>query len=180
MHPNYVSVRGSAANSYPLLTSVATSESLVGDRANARHVTISVTPDGKLSVYIKYPDGTFQTVASNFQLPVAPSTLKFGYVASTGGSNNNHEIRNTEVVKPTDLTTTVTDSNAGHVRTSSMTWTSTVTNNGPNPTTGETIAASTGAQSLTSISWTCTASGGADCVTASGTGLPRTARGRCR
>jgi outer membrane protein OmpA-like peptidoglycan-associated protein len=176
-HPNYVSVRGSSASSYPLLTSVATNESLEADRTEARHVTISVTPDGKLSVYIKYPDGTFQTIATNYQLPVAPATLKFGYAASTGGSNNYHEIRNTEVVKPTDLTTTVTDGNVGHVRGSTMTWTAVVTNNGPNPTTGESVLATTGLQSLTNVSWTCSASSGASCGIASGSGLPNTAGG---
>jgi outer membrane protein OmpA-like peptidoglycan-associated protein len=177
-HPDYISVRGSQADGYPLLDSVPASEGLRGDPGNARHVTLSVTPDGKLSVYVRYPDGTFQTVARDEQLPAAPATLKLGFVASTGGATDIHEIRNTVVVKPTDLTTTVTDSAAGAARGAPLTWTGTVTNNGPNPTTAESIAATTGDQSLTDVSWTCAASDDASCGdAAAGTGLPASAGG---
>jgi outer membrane protein OmpA-like peptidoglycan-associated protein len=179
-HPNYVSVRGSQSDSYHLLTgaSVATTESLSATRAFARHVTISVTPDSRLSVYITYPDGTFQTIAEGLQLPAAPATLKLGFAASTGGSTNNHEIGNTQVVKPVDFTTTVSDGATGHTRTAN-TWTAVVTNHGPNPTTGETVLATTGLQSLTNVSWTCVGSTAplAACTTASGTGLPNLTAG---
>ena len=176
-HPNYVSVRGSQAANYDLLSTAATTQALTATRANARHVTISVLPNGKLNTYIKYPDGTFQHIVSDLQLPAAPSTLKLGFAASTGGSTNIHEIRNTTVVKPTDISTTVTDGGAGKPRASANTWTAVVTNSGPNDTNSGSFKATT-TQSLTNVSWTCTPSAGSSCGAAtSGTGLPDIATG---
>jgi outer membrane protein OmpA-like peptidoglycan-associated protein len=172
--PNRVVIRGSEAAGYPYLTSAATSQSLIASRAQARNVKVSVTPDMKMSVYITYPDGAIQTVTQNYQLPAAPATLKLGYVAATGGSTNNHEIRNTQVVKPTDLVTTVTDGVTGASRSAQRTWTATVTNDGPNATANSTIVASAPASTLANASWTCAASVGSACATASGTGLPDT------
>lgn len=170
--PNHVSVRGSEAEKYKLLTTVATTESLKAERSQARHVSITVTPAGKLSVYIRYPDGTYQTVTENYQLPAAPATLKFGYVGSTGGSTDDHEIRQVVVVKPTQLTPTVQQTGGGHEREEPLTWTAVVNNEGPNPTKSEHVSASTGSQTLSNVSWTCEGVGGAECPAASGTGLP--------
>jgi outer membrane protein OmpA-like peptidoglycan-associated protein len=170
--PNHVSIRGSAAESYKLLATAQTTESLRAERSQARRVTIAITPTGELSVYIRYPDGTDQKVAEGFQLPAAPEKLKFGYVASTGALTDDHEIRDAQVIKPTELTPSVTQTAGGHERGKPLTWTAVVRNEGPNPTQRERLRATTGEQSLSSVSWTCEASGGADCVTASGTGLP--------
>ena len=175
--PNHVSIRGSAGESYKLLATAPTSESLRAERSQARRVTIAITPTGKLSVYIRYPDGTYQQVSEGFQLPVAPETLKFGYVASTGALTDDHEIRDAEVVKPTQLTPTVTQTGGGDERGEPLTWTAVVRNEGPNPTQREQVNAATGAQSLENVSWTCQATGGAECVTATGTGLPSSQAG---
>ena len=173
--PNRVSVRGSEADGYPYLTSAATSQSLSAVRGSARKVKVSITPDLKLSVYITYPDGQIQTVTRDYQLPPgAPSTLKLGFAASTGGSTNNHEIRNTQVVKPTNLATTVTDAAAGAPRGDRRTWTSVVTNNGPNPTANTTVKATSSTSTLANVTWTCTAGTGGTCQAASGTGMPDT------
>jgi outer membrane protein OmpA-like peptidoglycan-associated protein len=175
--PNRVTVRGAESNAYQMLTGASIPGGLTGDRSNSRHVTVAVKPDGKLTVTIRFPDGTFQTVTSDFQLPAAPATLKLGYAASTGGFTNIHEVRTPLIVKPTDLVTTVTDGVAGASRSGSHAWTATVTNNGPNPTEGEAITATTGAQSLTNVTWTCAATGGASCGTSSGVGLPSAVSG---
>ncbi len=176
--PNYVSVRSGEAANYNLLATAATTQALTASRANARHVTISVLPNGKLNVYIKYPDGTFQHIVSDLQLPTAPSTLKLGFAGSTGGSTNIHEIHNTKVVKPTDISTTVTDGGAGKPRAGANTWTAVVTNAGANDTNSGTFVATTGAQSLTGVTWTCTASAGSSCGAAtSGSGLPNVTTG---
>jgi hypothetical protein len=175
--PNHVSVRGSEAEKYKLLTTVATAESLKAERSHARHVSITVTPAGKLSVYIRYPDGTYQTVTENYQLPKAPETLKFGYVGSTGGSTDNHEIRQVVVVKPTQLTPTVEQTGGGHEREEPLTWTAVVDNEGPNPTASEHVSATTGSQALSNVSWTCEDVAGAECPAASGTGLPNAEAG---
>ncbi len=176
--PNFVAVRGSEANNYPLLAGAATSQALTATRANARHVSISVLPDGKLNVFIRYPDGTFQQIVNNKQLPTSPATLKLGFAGSTGGSTNIHEIHNTKVVKPVDIQTTVTDGGAGKPRAGANTWTAVVTNAGTNDTNSGTFAATTGAQSLTGVTWTCSASAGSSCGAAtSGSGLPSVTTG---
>ena len=170
--PNYVAVRGSEANNYPLLAGAATSQSLTATRNNARHVSISVLPNGRLNVFVRYPDGTYQQIVNNVQLPAASSTLKLGFAGSTGGSTNIHEIKNTKVVKPVDIQATVTDGGTGKNRANANTWTAVVTNAGTNDTNSGTFTATTGAQSLSNVSWTCTASAGSSCGTTSGTGLP--------
>jgi len=172
-HPNYVSVRGSAADNYQLLTSAPATGGLTGNRSNVRHVTVSVTQDLKLSVYIKYPNGTYQTVTSAYQLPAPPAsnTLKFGFAGSTGGATNIHEIRNTKVVKPADLTTSISGAPTHDSRTGTYTWTVTVANSNDNDTVGSTVKASSPGGTLQNVTWTC--AGGA-CGAASGTGLPDT------
>jgi outer membrane protein OmpA-like peptidoglycan-associated protein len=169
---NHVSVRGSAAESYRLLATAQTTESLRAERSQARRVTIAITPAGRLSVYIRYPDGTYQKVTEGFQLPAAPETLKFGYVASTGALTDDHEIRNAQVLEPTQLTPSVMQTAGGEERGKPLTWTAVVRNEGPNPTQREQLRASTGEQSLSDVTWTCEASTGAECTTVSGTGLP--------
>ncbi|HEY1507929.1 MAG TPA: Ig-like domain-containing protein [Solirubrobacteraceae bacterium] len=174
LQPNRVTVRGSATDSYRYLTSVATAESLIGSsRADSRRVTVSVTPDMKLSVYITYPDGSVQTVTSGYQLPTAPGNLKFGWVASTGGSTDVHEIRNSTVAEPADLQTTVVSAPSTADRSGNLTYTFKVTNVGQNPTTGSTVVASNPGGPLQNVSWTCASTTGT-CGAAAGTGLPNT------
>ncbi|WP_205696903.1 Ig-like domain-containing protein [Conexibacter sp. SYSU D00693] len=172
LFPNRVGVRGGTPT-YPYLGSVVTSQSLQAPRASSRKVKVAITTDMKLSVYITYPNGQIQTVISEQQLPAAPSTLKLGFVSATGGSNNNHEVRNTQVVLPADLRATLTDGDAGAPRTGQRTYTATVTNDGPNPVVDATVKLS-GATGITPQSWTCVAAGGGSCDASSGSGLPDT------
>jgi outer membrane protein OmpA-like peptidoglycan-associated protein len=169
---NHVSVRGAASENYKLLASAATAESLRAERSQARRVTIAVTPTGKLSVYVGYPDGTYQQVTEDFQLPAAPDTLKFGYVASTGALTDYHEIRDAQVVKPTQLTPSVIQTAGGDERGEPLTWTAVVRNEGPNPTQREQLRTTTRGQALLNVTWTCEAAGGAECGITEGTGMP--------
>jgi len=181
MHPNYVSVRGSEEEGYRLIAgaSKATAESLEATRGEARKVTVVVTPEAMLDVFIRYPDGTVQTIVESFQLPKAdlPSTLKFGFAASTGSLTDDHEIRHAKAAKPTQLTPSVSQTGGGHARGESLTWTATVTNEGPNETQSERVTAQTNAPALEGLSWTCEGAGGATCGTESGTGLPNVTPG---
>ena len=170
INANRFVVRGGSPT-YAYLTSVAASQSLAADRAHARHVSLTVLPNGKLYAQIRYPDGELQTVANGYQLPVAPATLKYGFVAGTGGLNNNHEIRATHVVQPTDLTTTVSDGHTTQGRGSALGWTATVTNNGPNDATGVDITSTSGSPGTpANLAWTCAAGTGATCGAPSGSG----------
>ncbi len=173
-HPNYVSIRGSEAEKYKLLASAPTApEALRGNESEARDVTVSVVPsEGKeyVSAYIKFPSGSYETVVAKKELPKPPASLKFGFVASTGGSTDYHEIRNVEVTKPTEVSTELT-APAGAKRSEPITWTAVVTNSGPNESLEET-ATTTADTPLTATSWTCSASGGATCASSSGSGLP--------
>ncbi|MFA4928504.1 MAG: hypothetical protein WC558_08305, partial [Patulibacter sp.] len=175
--PHRVSIRGGAPD-YQHLRSVIATGGVSASRANARHVTVTVLPkDGAtvVSVTIRYPNGTVQPIATDLPLATPPETLKFGFTAGTGGSVNNHEIRNLQVTKPTDLQVAVDAEPASADRNGVQEYVARITNAGPNPATGVDIA--TTAPDTTDAAWTCTASGGATCAAASGTGLPQGAAG---
>ncbi|MGH8158330.1 MAG: PilC/PilY family type IV pilus protein [Rhodanobacter sp.] len=57
---------------------------------------LQITQDGKLSFWYSYNGGTYNTVLANQSISASngtmPSSFLFGFGASTGGSNNVHEI----------------------------------------------------------------------------------------
>ena len=180
--PNTITVRGaagsnpSAATAYPYLTSVPAESPLSGNtRAKALKVNVAITPDQKLTVYVTYPNGTVQTVESGYQLPAGtlPSSLKFGWVASTGGSTDYHEIRNSTVAEPADLQTTVLSAPSTATRGDAMSYSFQVKNVGQNETDGAAVTGTSPDGALQDVSWTCTSTTGS-CAAASGTGLPNT------
>jgi hypothetical protein len=170
--PNRITVRGGVPD-YQHLRSVIATQGVAASRANARRVTVTVLPRGGVTTVtatIRYPDGTVQPIATDLPLATPPTTLKFGFTASTGGSVNNHEIRDLQVTKPTDLRVEL-DPEAGSAdRNGVQTYVARVSNAGPNATTGADVAVN--APSTTDVAWTCTASGGATCAAPSGTGVP--------
>jgi hypothetical protein len=177
-YPNYLIVRGpgNAQSGYtyeagaPVVDPANSNEKLLGSSiSDDRHVTILITPSGQLSVYITFPDGNTQTVASNVQLPAnPPDWLQLGFVASTGGSTNFHDIRADSVTEPVDIQTRVGSATAGAARGATITDTFTVTNAGPNESQATTIGATTPSTTLSNVAWTCTGA----CNLTSGTGLP--------
>lgn len=171
LYPNRVTIRGGAPN-YDYLTSVAATGGVgTTNRAGARRVSVVVRPkNGQtvLTVSIRSPNGTVQQIANEQVLPNPPATLKFGFTASTGGSTNNHEIRGMQVTKPTDLQVEVDADEPFAARDAVQSYTATVTNAGPNPTTGVDLSSSM--PDTEDVEWTCTAAGGATCAFASGAG----------
>ncbi|MBF6619821.1 MAG: hypothetical protein ITG02_06275 [Patulibacter sp.] len=171
--PNRVTVRGGAP-AYQHLSSVIATGGVAASRANARHVTVTVLPKNGatvVSVAIRYPNGTVQPIATDLPLATPPETLKFGFTASTGGSVNNHEIRNLQVTKPTDLRVEVDAEPTSTDRNGVQEYVARVTNAGPNPTTA--VDVTTSAPHTTDAAWTCTGAGGASCPAASGAGFPQ-------
>jgi uncharacterized repeat protein (TIGR01451 family) len=113
----------------------------------------------------------FQTLFSNVSFPYAPpASLSVGFSGSTGGSTNNHELQGLVTATPDDLLVTMSGP-ATVLQGAPVTYTLTVTNNGPYaidvanaPTVTDTLPAA-----ITGITWTCAPSAGASC-TASGSG----------
>ena len=105
-----------------------------------------------------------------------PAGLKLGYAASTGGSTNYHEIRNL-VVEPAGVATSI---NLGISKTASVatitagspiTYTVIVRNFGPNNITANGVGITdTVPATITGVTWSCAATGGAACGSASGSG----------
>lgn len=118
--------------------------------------------------------GTFNTILGPYNLSAGafpqtlPATLRLGFTAGTGGSTNIHEIDNLRVDLPSDLAISKTGS-ANVAAGGPISYTLTTTNNGPYTVNGAVITDTIPA-SITGVTWTCAASGGATCVTGNGTG----------
>jgi hypothetical protein len=127
--PDSIGLRGSQANGYKYLTGSSlvdqTGESVSldvpgaqGNRGNAkRSVLVDLSATGLLNVFVDLnADGDFLDVSEqaiqNFNVVATngslPSTLKFGFAASTGGSTNIHEVDNLVVKTGSTATTPIT------------------------------------------------------------------------
>jgi len=181
-HPSgaYFYVGGTAANIGTLWFNQSYRPDQYGSQY--RKVVINLTPVGSpatdmsVDVYIQYGYNQPLThVVSGVRIGVAPpSQVMIGYGASTGGSTNVHEVRNL-VVDPlsTDIDLAMLKSASSPTVSpgGSLTYTVTARNNGPNNITATNVPIiDTMPSQLTNVSWTCTASGGATCGAASGTG----------
>jgi hypothetical protein len=102
--PNSIAVRGSEDSGYQYVTTKVAEGSIANDgtnvRANAlRKVIVSISTNNIMTVSVDYNDGEgYVTELSGLDLNTIngegslPDTFKFGFAASTGGSNNIHEI----------------------------------------------------------------------------------------
>jgi len=114
-----------------------------------------------------------------------PATLKLGFAASTGGSTDFHDIRAVSVTALTDLSITksLSTTTPGHdglpagtfMAGDPISFTLNATNNGPTaignaPDGVARVYDDLSSLPITGVNWTCTASGGATCVTGDGTG----------
>jgi len=107
--PNSITVRGSEATGYRYVTRKSASALLANNTATVRadakrHVIISISTNNIMTVYVDYQDGRGPIKElSNIDLTTIngadslPASLKFGFSASTGGSNNIHEIAGMDV-----------------------------------------------------------------------------------
>ena len=176
-YPSYLVVRGpgGAQSGYayetgaPVVDPGNAAETLKGTSiTDTRHVTVVVTPAGLLSVYVTFPDGNTQTVTSSYALATDPPPyLQLGFVASTGGSTDYHDIRTSSVTEPADVQTRVGSSTGNAARGATITDTFTVANAGPNESTATQVTATTAA-TLSGVSWACSGT----CNQTSGSGLP--------
>jgi hypothetical protein len=108
-HANSITVRGSQSTGYQFVTTKPASYSMANNSATSRtaamrHVTISISNNNIMTVYVDYGNGQGPIEElSNINLNTIngagslPANLKFGFSASTGGSNNIHEISNVSV-----------------------------------------------------------------------------------
>ena len=169
--PNWVGVRGPTAAGNPWLggAPAPAGKTLEATRQNKITVTVAVA-DNKAYTWLQYADGSRQVVLNGVPLGgVAPQDLKVGFAASTGGSNNNHEVRAVKVALPVDLTATATQQPSPGGRGRVVNWDVKVANSTLNATDDAPVTLrGTG---LTDIAWTCSNGTGGTCDTASGTGL---------
>jgi uncharacterized repeat protein (TIGR01451 family) len=183
------------ASSYPWIATSANNGSLWYNgtsrpdqtSTNYRRVTIQISPapNPVANVWVQFGYNTLPVqMITNQALPAISTSqqLMMGYAASTGGSTNYHEIRNLLVTNASTstaidlgVTKTVVDLSNNPVSSvapgGSIRYLVTATNFGPNnvTATGVGIQDSIPA-SITGVTWTCAASGGATCVDASGSG----------
>ena len=140
--PNMVTIRGSGSlgTGFNYLTRQGATIGTT-DRAGAKRVRITVSPGPTVTITVDVDSGSgFVNVISSFTVSSAtgqialPTTFKMGLSASTGGSNNNHEIRdlNLNGARPSSTALSSSGSPSGEGQT--VTFTATVTGTGGSPT----------------------------------------------
>jgi uncharacterized repeat protein (TIGR01451 family) len=110
LRPNSITVRGSQTSNYQYVTTKSATALLANNAATSRasakrHVIISISTNNIMTVYVDYENsqGPIKEL-SNINLNTIngagslPGSLKFGFSASTGGSDNIHEISGLNVV----------------------------------------------------------------------------------
>ncbi|GGS01876.1 DUF6923 family protein [Deinococcus sedimenti] len=138
--------------------------------SNFRHARLIIQPNRSTTVQITNGQNAPTTIINNYAYAyAAPSTLKLGFGASTGGLTNFHEIRNVSITQPTDLKITKTDNSATAYAGGPIAYTITVTNAGQNTVPGAVLTDVVPA-TITGVTWTCAASSGSSCAAASGSG----------
>ncbi len=169
--PNHVTIRGSGSlnTGFNYLTQQGFTIGTT-DRAGAKRVRITVSPD-PVTITVEIDSGSgFVPVISSFPVAGAlgqvatPTTFKMGLSASTGGSNNYHEIRDLNLNGARPSTTTLVSSPSSSVAGQSVTFTATVTVTGaagsPSGTVtfkdGATVLGSSSVSSVSSVTGTAT------------------------
>ncbi|WP_156364531.1 lectin-like domain-containing protein [Curtobacterium sp. Leaf261] len=149
-----------------------------GSRAGERTIRVTLEPgaDGTLGMTVRSDEGPgtrMRTVLDDVELDgpgqaALPPTLRLGFAASTGSSTNFHEIDDLTVSIPTNLAITQ-DLQEQVVAGTRVTYTATATNKGRNDSDGSAVRIVVPPE-LEDVSWTCSASTGAACGAADGTG----------
>ncbi|HXY54350.1 MAG TPA: hypothetical protein VEM40_06745 [Nitrospirota bacterium] len=147
-----------------------------------RKVVVYLTPQSapnylRVDVYLQvgYNQPLTQVLNGLMVGRPVPATVMIGYAASTGGSNNYHEIRNL-IVDPLpssdiDLSISKIASSPTVTQSGPITYTVTARNNGPSNITANNVPITDTVPSLiTGVTWTCAAAGGATCGAGSGSG----------
>ena len=144
-------------------------------RPSPKTVLVTLTPAAvgyTVTVQFQTASGQpFQTLFANVAFPfAAPANLSVGFSGSTGGSTNYHELQGLAAATPDDLQVTMSGP-ATVLEGAPVTYSLKVTNNGSYPINAADAPLLTDSlpASITGVSWTCAATGGASC-TASGSG----------
>jgi uncharacterized repeat protein (TIGR01451 family) len=200
MAPNTVTVRGpvssaappaggmQGAQSYPWIATSANNGSLWTNQATRPNPTsagyrrvemrISPAPNPVVDVWIQFGFNQPLThmISGAIVGSAPPSSLMLGYAASTGGSTNYHEIRNL-VVEPSGYNSSINLGVTNHASVASIavgspiTYTVIVRNFGPNNISANGVGIVDTIPSLiTGVTWSCAATGGASCGSATGSG----------
>ena len=185
-----IAVRGPVASNNPYIGGTAVSGGIDSPGASARpaanKVRAMLVPNGsggyRVTVALGPAGATPVPLINALNFPfVAPSQLRVGVAASTGGSNNIHEVRNLAVSTPVDIAVTKTVTPAIVLKGQAATYTVVVQNGDVNPVdAGNQSPAINAANApafadvlpaqLTAVAWTCAATPGSNCPAASGTG----------
>jgi uncharacterized repeat protein (TIGR01451 family) len=155
LRPNSITLRGGSVDNYRVVTTVNHPGPITtANRLGAREVLLWVTSAGRATVRVRNAGGMWATVISDVDIGrTPPATLKAGFGASTGGLNNNHEVRDFTAGSPTDFVTTVTDGATEITAGGTRSYTVTVRNAGPQRVEGARVQATT-TPGLTQESWT--------------------------
>ncbi|WP_316745705.1 gliding motility-associated C-terminal domain-containing protein [Pedobacter gandavensis] len=148
--PDRISMRGSQAESYKYLTSAVVPGGVdyptaVSTRPDPtlfyRRVQIEILPivggadNGKYQITVKLKTsltGNFATILAPFTLAtLPPANLKLGFAGSTGGSVNNHEVRNVIITTPGGVRVDKAVDKASAISGQDLTYTVNVTNSTP-------------------------------------------------
>jgi hypothetical protein len=176
-HANSITVRGSQSTGYKYVTTKAASGTLANNsatvRANAkRHVIVSINTSNIMTVYVDYENGSGPIKElSNINLNTIngagslPASFKFGFSASTGGSNDIHEISGLSVDTLSPNVSTTAAITTSFQQGENGQYTLTAKNDpGAESTTGDivvndTLPAGLTPAAATGTGWTCTISG---------------------
>ena len=172
LRANTIAVRGDAANGYPYVTGVSAAGDLEGTtRSNSElPVEITISSANIMSVAVNYGSG-YVTELSDINLNTIngagslPASFKFGFAASTGGSEDTHEISGLTVnTDPPDVSTTISHTGNFTQGTTGQFTIGASNDAAAEATVGDTIITDTLPAGLTPLSatgsgWSCTVSG---------------------
>lgn len=176
--PDHVVVRGSGngTEGYRYVAGVQAPGGTVTAGSTPRKVRVTLVPDddGGLAVTVRLQAGsTMRTVLDRVplhgdgQAPL-PSTLRLGFAGATGSHVDKHEVDALRVWKPADLSVEH-DLPATATAGEPLRYTVTARNPGPNPTDPSPLVVDV-PDGVEDVTWTCAATDGSACATASGSG----------
>jgi autotransporter-associated beta strand protein len=113
-----IAVRGPESGGYAYLAGTGTLAGGIDttDATTFNTVTISITPTNQLSVYMQYAGSSTTQLMLSVDLSAytRPDNLMFGFTAGTGGSDDNHLIRDLTIAAATTSLWKGVDSNFGN------------------------------------------------------------------
>jgi uncharacterized repeat protein (TIGR01451 family) len=163
MAANVVALRG-AAPTYAYITGATATQSLDFPSSNSRtgtvrHVRVTLTPAGIISVDINYGGG-YTNLIYGVSLTAVPQYIKIGFAGSTGSLTNIHEVNNVIVSSGYPVLSTTKTHTGNFTAGGTGNYTLAVTNTGTLQTAGnltltDTLPAGLAYKSASGTNWTC-------------------------